>query len=260
MPIDREQFCVDSFTKFLREQAESKSIEWRRVPKNQDPPDYYLTFDGTIYAVEVTSTEIMRDVTVGTGRIQEEKYHHSHERIVEKVDLRAREAGFLSGCYIITFDQPLTSSHFRQLKKAVIDGSLDYINMTQHLEMWPEESIYYQGQRVCGIMKLRAQPSGVYEEFTDEAWTGSPEIWDLVCALVQQAVLAKRDKLMKKNEVAPKILLLLNTYAFADDKMYVDCVGRIVSLDYFHSVFIVWGDGHVSVLHSSDDSWARQNS
>lgn len=259
MPTKRESFCKDSFAKFLRERIGSKLIEWEDVPRGQDPPDCYLTFDGTRYAVEITSTEIMRDVTVGTGRILEETYHHSHERIVEEVDRCAREAEILSGCYIISFEQPLTSSRFRQLRKAVIDRSLDYIKRTQHLERWPEEPVYSQEQRVCGIAKLQTQPSGVFEEFTDAAWTESPEIWDLVCALVQKAVLAKKDRLLKKSEVAPKILLLLNTYAFADDKMYINCIGQIVSLDYFHSVFIVWGDGHVSVFHSSDDSWAGRD-
>ena len=263
MPNEREQFCADSFDRFLAHRLGIASRVWEPVSRGQDPPDFFLTIDQENFAVEVTSTEVMRGVSFGEGQIQEETYEHSHTQFIKDVEAAARNAGILKGAYAISFGRPMAISRFRQIRRYAQGQLLQYLERTQHLQSAPDEDIRYGNRRICHIFKAHDQRNIIYEAFTDLAWTESPEVTDKVCDLLQAAVTEKKEKVLAKGQVdprvlsLPKILLLLNTYAFADRSIYLSCVQSVESLDFFHSVFVIWGDGSCMLLFTGNEAWSR---
>lgn len=254
LKFDRELFCQESFDRFLREQGQYNDLVWERVPEGQDPPDFYLTLETEHFAVEMTSTKIFREVALGSGSVIEQTYEASHTAVVREVQNKAEAQGILSGVYIVDFARPMSDERFRQVKKAVIGNLLAYIQKTQDLIEAESERIFYQNREVCRIGKVPGSMSGVYEAFNDTAWPEAPETTDKVCQMLQATIAEKQQKL--RNEGAPKILLLLNTYDFATPGMYADCVKKNpAALDFFHTVFVVWGNGNGCVLHAVEPDW-----
>ena len=252
MKNDRENFCREAFDRFLREYVGIKNIEWAAVPNGEDPPDFYVKCGQETFAVEVTSTEVMRDATIGEGQVREETYEASHTRLVQTVETLARQKGTLDGAYAIIFCRPLTVSRFQQLKRVVIKALLDHIELTRHESTSPSEEIYYEHCPVCRIQKLHNRPSGVYEVFTDSAWVETFGVAKEACDMLQLAVLEKKARFEHIGELAPKILLLLNTYAFTSPQIYQSCIAHVKDWDFFHSIFIVWGDGSGFFIHAGD--------
>lgn len=263
MANKRELFCADSLDRFIANHLQISNKKWEPVPEGQDPPDFWLKLDQTAFAVEVTSTEVMRDASIGEGQVQEETYEHSHTQFIKDIENAAKAAGILKGVYAISFSRPMAVSRFRQIRREVQDELLQYIEQTQCLSASPNEVIRYSGQRVCCIGKLHDERDGVYEAFSDIAWVESPEVTDRVCDLLQAALADKKQKIQAKGESdprllsLPRILLLLNTYAFADLSMYLNCIQRVHSLEFFHSVFVIWGNGDCSLLYTSDKMWPK---
>jgi hypothetical protein len=239
MAVDREVFCQESFDKYLREVCQANNISWQRVPKGKDPPDFYLTLNSVLYAVEVTSTEVMRDVTLGKGQIREHTYEVSHTSLVKELEREAENRGILSGLYIVGFLKPLTDQNFYQVKEVVVKELLAYVQRTSHLVESPDEPILYQDSTVCRIGKYQGSITGVFEAFSDSAWTEAPENAEKICKMLQSAITTKKKRLLQKGEVAPKILLLLNTYRFADEIIYRTFVSTVEDIDFFHTVFVV---------------------
>jgi len=257
MNWDDEKFCQDSFDVYLRKQLQTSGIAWKRVPRGDDPPDFYVTLGQNTFAVEVTRTEIMENAVIGVGQVRMQTYLSSHIRLVKEIEASARESGALSGTYAVLFRSPMSASRFRQAKKDAVKQALDYIQRTHSVDNSPNEAILHQGQPVCWIEKLHSQSNKVREVFQGAAWVESPEVKDEVCQILQHALEDKKAKFEAKGEPVPKILLLLNTYDFASPAMYRDCIHRVKDVDFFHSVFVVWPNGGGFLLHTSDEEWSE---
>lgn len=251
MTVDREVFCQDSFDKYLRKIFQTNNISWQRVPKGEDPPDFYLSLNSELYAVEVTSTEVMRDVTLGEGQVREHTYEVSHTNLIKEVEREAQNRGILSGLYIVDFLKPLTDQNFHKVKEVVVEELLSYVQRTSRLIESPVEPILYQYSTVCRIGKIRGNITGVFEAFSDAVWTEAPENAEKICKMLQSAITTKKKKLLQKGETAPKILLLLNTYPFANEIIYRTCVSAVEDVDFFHTVFVVWHDGNGVPIHTT---------
>ena len=52
--IDHENVAMDSLVQSLRQACSDQHIEHKKVPRGQDPPDFWLTIDGNTFAVEET--------------------------------------------------------------------------------------------------------------------------------------------------------------------------------------------------------------
>jgi hypothetical protein len=264
MVSKREEFCANSFDQFLAKRLRIVERNWSPVPQGQDPPDFFLTLNRTTFAVEVTTTRVMREVAVGSGQIGEETYERSYTDFVGKVEEEANKLGVLDGTYVVHFLRPMAKSNFRRVREEVFQGLLDYIERTQSEIAAPEEIIRYDGYAVCSIQKHNDQVDIVAEAFSDAAWVESPEVTDSVCQMLEVAVAEKKQVFLRKGAEDPKvlsfprILLLLNTYRFAEQTMYVNCAKRVTGLNFFHSVFVVQGDGAAFLLFTSDPDWARK--
>jgi len=267
---EREEFCYDSLKRFIVSNLRIADYALVRLKEEKGPPDAYLTIDHSTFAVEVTSTEVMRDVSIGEGRLQEETYEHSHTQFIKKVEEAAQRTGILKGAYLVRFNRPMTDPRHRQIRDRIQESLIQYIEQTQELATAADEVIRHGDQRICRISKLNNQRNIIHHEFdaftdsaTDLAWDESPEVASKVCSLLQDAVMKKKEKFLTKGKTHPsvlsfpRVLLILNTYPLVNASMYLNCTRLIPSLDFFHSVFIVGVDASCSLISTSDEAWSR---
>lgn len=257
MAWDDELFCKDSFDDHLKGHLGVTNTDWQRVPRGQDPPDFYLALGNRSFAVEVTRTEVMQDTALGAGQVRKQTYLSTHVEMVKEVEQAAKESGTLNGTYAILFRSPLTASHFSKVKKTILEKLLDYIRQTQQMASSPSRPVFCKDSPACWIEKLHNQSDKVCEVFQGFAWVESPEVTDEVCRMLQHAVDDKKRKFEAKGESLPRILLLLNTYDFASPAMYKDCIHRISDADFFHSIFVVWHDGSGFIVYTCDENWSK---
>jgi len=257
MRLDREEFCAEAFDRFLVENFGARDMLWTHVPRGQDPPDFYLTMGLDRYAVEVTSTEVMRDVAVGAGQIREGTYMDSHRALVGELECLARESHVLSGRYIVRFRCPLSSppTQFSRIKGVVFKHLLDFIASTQAVSSTPQEAVFYKKKAVCWVHKLDNCSDRVLPVFQHAGWPESPEFLDDVTRILHHALSWKRCKIEKGEVDLPVILLLLNTHLLAEVASYQQCIDRVAEREFFHSVFLVMDDGSVHCLHSRCVEW-----
>lgn len=60
--LDHENVSIDSLVQYLKQRCGYQGIQHRKVPRGDDPPDFWLTIDGKTFAVEETS--IAEEATV----------------------------------------------------------------------------------------------------------------------------------------------------------------------------------------------------
>jgi hypothetical protein len=53
--LDHENVSIDSLVRHLKQRCGYQGIQHRKVPRGDDPPDFWLTIDGKTFAVEETS-------------------------------------------------------------------------------------------------------------------------------------------------------------------------------------------------------------
>jgi hypothetical protein len=255
MEWDTEEFCKKKLSEYLKPRLGTVPTHWQRLPKGEDPPDFYLTLGDTTFAVEVTQTEVMRRVRVGVGQLRQETYESTHKQFVEEVEQAAHQAGILNGTYGVSFLSPMTASDYPRAKKHVLQELLHYIDETQFVDDAPRKVVFFEQWDVCWIMKLHGESNRVFEVLQWWEWPESPDVRDFVCRMLQDAVDKKKQKLEKKGIPKPRILLLLNTYPFANQAMYHDCIYTVHSLDFFHTIFVVLEDGRGFLLRTLDGEW-----
>jgi hypothetical protein len=109
MKSESEEFCKHSFDNYLRKIIPSSNLTWDEVKKEDEPPDFYLSVNGTIYAVEVTI--LMQKVNVGTKNpLPASHIRDLLERFVtDEVEVVARNSGYLQGAYLVEFSKPITN-------------------------------------------------------------------------------------------------------------------------------------------------------
>jgi hypothetical protein len=163
MSTRRENFCANSFTRYLACQPVCALLYWTHVPKGQDPPDFFLSFDNKRYAVEVTSTEIFREQSIGESRVIEETYEDTHRKIVNSVNDIARTQGLQRG-YVITFYQPIASTDFQRIRRHLVKELLDSISKSQTAASWLEP-VMYRDRELCQLFKLGEGEIKIFDVF-----------------------------------------------------------------------------------------------
>jgi len=246
-----EELCRSRFDEFIRAFLKYKSIVWEEVAQRNEPPDYYLHLDGTGFAVEVTI--LMEQLEVGKLWLPQVAVLSSLWRLVDEVEATAIEKKCLNGAYLVVFSRPI--ANFRQVREQLFTDLLKYVQTTQNVTAAPESTILKHGRQKCTIRKLhnnknyiaKAGPSG-------GKWEG--EAAREICLLLENRISDKYHKL--RNISKPKILLLYDSYHFANSEMFADCLLAVKHLEFFHTVFIVSSSKPGWILHSTEQDWLDQ--
>jgi hypothetical protein len=245
MKSPNEEFCKSKFDDFLKKTPASTSIVWQ---EGDEPPDYYLSFDDARYAVEVTI--LMEKLAVGGSAMPKTTVMASLWDFVDEVEQTAKERNHLHGTYIVRFTKPI--DNFREVKDSICTALLYYIEHTQDLDKSPGQIVFKRGSQSCVVEKLHSRADRIHKAGpNDSKWEG--EVATEICNLLEERLANKHYKL---REIAlPQIVLLYDSYHFADQKMYKDTASKPLSAVTFHTVFIVQSDGDGFVLHSENMDW-----
>jgi len=100
--LGTERFCKDVFHNYLKEHLTDFDANWEPYPNGENsPPDFNLTLNDRIYAVEVTETEIKKESR--GDKVLDRTFQKSRERFVKEIEDEALKLGILKGTYIVFF-------------------------------------------------------------------------------------------------------------------------------------------------------------
>ena len=249
-----EELCKSQFDLFLKAVADPAGGTWEEVAQGNEPPDYYLLLDDVRFAVEVTT--LMEKVSVGTSSLLPRGViHRILKRFVDTVQSVARADGFLQGNYLVSFPTPIDD--FANIQDSLQEALLEYIRRNAGLNTAPQEIVFerkipQQRPQRCGIQKVNSNRDQVLMGGAMWfKWEG--EVSQDVCQLLNHSLDVKASKL--KDIADPWILLLLDSYVFADPGDYRESVSNLAAVGVFHTVFIVQGREQAFILHTKDSNW-----
>lgn len=248
MKSKTEMLAKERFDEFLNALCPADPISWIEVPQADEPPDYCLRLGKVEYAVEVTT--LMEKVTVGELRLSTRGIVNFLWNLVGEVETAAKRDGVLRGAYLVSFLSPI--ENLREIKDTLQSDLLDYIRTTKNLTNTCQKLVLDRGRQRCAIEKIHDRADSVYLGGpAGTKWDG--EIAEEICQLLEERIKNKSHKLRGLSQ--SMILLLYDSYRFADRQMYRNCLSQIGSVTDFHSIFVVAGNEESFMLYSENRDW-----
>ena len=245
MKSKSEKHCKESLERYVLSISPHSIINWEDVEKKNEPPDYYLVFNGKRFAVEIT--QIVRKEIVGTKTPLPASIIRDllHKFVSEEVEAVARDKGILRGSYTVYFTKPIFN--FSIVKDKIQLMLLNYISDTQYAIQSDQEVVYKHGREECRVRKSsNLENKVIMGGPTLSMWMG--EAPTEFAQLIDERLVEKRWRLRNIND--PKILLLHNKYPFVihsgDIKI---CPLDRLSTETFHAVFLIYANMDLEVLH-----------
>lgn len=247
MKSESEEFCKDSFDRYLRKVIPASTISWKPVEQKYEPPEFYLSVNDTMYAVEVTI--LMQKVDAGAKKHLPVSIVRDLLRkfVVDEVEAVAIKNSYLQGFYLVSFFKPITD--FANVKGIIQHELLSYIANNQAASKAHPKVVYEHNRQKCVIEKVHSEENKfvmggpIISRWKNEALSEVKQLLD-------NRLDEKQHRL--RNIAYPKILLLHNKYHFAEFDAYKACVSTASSLDSFHTIFIVESNNEGRILYSQD--------
>lgn len=240
-----EELCRVKMDKFLHQTNFTHAISWR---PGDEPPDYYLDLNGTSYAVEIT--RIVETVAIHGKPMSMRGVQQSQFDFIKAVERLAKRHNLLHGKYRVYMPRPIED--LKALKNDLTNKIFGYLEDTQGFDSFPPRLLFKKGRQSCEIEKLAPQPDTIYGPPLVLGKRGG-EVIDGACLAIQKALIEKRHKL--RHIHLPKIIGLLDSYAFADMRDFKECISRLApDLADFYAVFLV-ENNNLLVLASQNPDW-----
>lgn len=239
-----EEFCKSEFDSFLRDRNTIKLITWENVAQINEPPDYYLFLDKSVFAVEVSM--LMENVGLADRKIPRAGIIASYCNLIDKIKIIAESENYLKGAYIVHFSKPLLN--FYNIRNYLKTEITRYIKLTKKSNKSDDCVLYRDDRGKCSIKKIHNNRNYIsLSGLMMTKWEG--EAQNDIKHLLQERILEKKHKLRNINE--PKILLLYDVYYFASKEMFKKCITDIEALDFFNTLFIIQ-ENNKFILHSKE--------
>jgi hypothetical protein len=207
------------FSRYLRDKGRLVG----QFSDGADPPDIVLTVDGVVYAVEVTRLmehKTLRHSSKKQRVVSRSGQDATFQRWMRRVQEEATEACILVGQYLVWLDGDFAS--FRA-DSCPISKALDYIRETQLLEQAKPATIWKVEPASLRIQKVDSAGSDVVGVIWATEWFEDAR--QTAAAILRSAIFQKARKVAFVP--APVVLLLQNSYLFADPKAYLDAFPSI---------------------------------
>jgi hypothetical protein len=237
-----EEITKIEFDRLVKSIFPNASLVWHDVPQHIEPPDWYLTLDKNLYAVEATSVVDFLSFTF-ENRLSVINISTTLFAFIKEIEKSAKEEGILSGAYIVSL---CPIPNFSANRKAIASHLLNYIRQTKTLQSAPEHTLGYVRHQRLSIIKEHDNKDYVYAAISMGAkWEG--EAQQALLQSVSKAISEKAHKLRNVSE--PFILLLLDGFQYSfmtdwtsviascPDRFHFSCICRISPPD---SSVIVW--------------------
>jgi hypothetical protein len=229
---NQEEFCRGEFDRWLKHHT-GAIPEWK---PGDEPPDFWLTLNDVKYAVEVTRIVCQDD----------RKDWASLRKLAKEVSEMARNAGELSGTYLVTFEGRV--AQMSKVRRSIKDRLLHYIRQTTSVETQSGQAIEVDGAVLCTISKLHNRGAalcpagGVHNKaiLVSDAQTKLRQ-------LLQDSFTAKC-KIPGKTD-CPTVLILYDLVGLFDKDKFIECVEQIPETKLFHTIYVVEDIGAGYVAH-----------
>lgn len=230
-----EERAKESFDHYLFNKLGLKT-EWEPEPNGKNKsPDYFMWVENRKFVVEVTG--LWGKVDSGRGPKSLADFFFVLNCFSRRIKELALEKDYLCGYYyILLLGNP---KYFLQDKKDLENRILDYIRRTKHESQISSKPILKGIGRRYNILKLMNNKNDLFFRPFRAAFPESPEVKKETCKILHDRISKKRNLLQYIN--LPKILLLPDYYGFANRRTYKECLAKINSLHFFHSIFLTQG-------------------
>lgn len=235
MGTEREEPAKLKLSDFLRGSLDCTDFVWEAGPSKNEPPDYYLTVRGVKYAVEMTSTPTVVAPPRGNP-IQIEAYRDAMRKLAEEATKRSIEAGSLRGYYVIHTYRPIHD--FRSQRERLLTNILSYVRETTGPNSAKRKAIERRGLGATTVEKIKPEPCLI--EHTHSMLAREPTIATTTCELLRTVLKSKTKKLNSGSVSEPRILVVANTYPFAEVPHY-EATRELLELSSFAEVFVLLG-------------------
>jgi hypothetical protein len=240
----QEEFCKCCFSINLTHFVEPSRMKWEEELRER--PDYYLWVDETKYAVEIsTIPDVLQ--ALDSGKFSLASFIAAIQKLIQDIEVHSLREGILAGKYHVMSWGPF--SNFRQTRRRIQEGILDYIHHTQAVSKAPLEMIIDKGIERCAIEKVSAGEKRIVTSFGGPnlvAW--ETEAQSEACELLE-SVITKKASLLQ-DITLPKILVLEDAYPFLEcTQVSANCIQGIAEAETFETIFIVETYDRGQVVH-----------
>lgn len=224
--FDEELVCTDSLVHCLKQRCKCQHVCVQRA--EDDPPDFWVTVDGVLFAAEVTS--IVNDVG----------YHARCEDLERSIERAAAQTGTFSGTYALSVYGHPEIPKDRSEQKTLIERAVSFIQDTSFAPTSARLCLI-KSERRGRIDVVRVDPSGSVIGLVHHG--GFKREIEVVRELRQQMQESIRRKQvgLKKKHVHAKcsgvLLLLYDAYAFGLGRHAQKALLGTEGYDWFHSIF-----------------------
>jgi|SRR5215207_4054752 len=239
-----EEITRVEFDRLAKSIFPNASLVWEDVPRNLEPPDWYLTLNKIRYAVEATSVVDLLSITT-EKKLPATNVSATLFALIKDVEKAAKAQGILSGAYSVNL---CPIPNFSENRQILFDKMLAYIRQTKILQYAPSQTLGYVRYQRISITKVHNDKDGVFSGISlGVKRDGEPQA-ELI-QLVSKALTEKMHKLRMISE--PIILLLLDEYHYS---FVADWTGVIEACsDRFHFCCIC----RISLPDESTVLWAK---
>ncbi len=226
--IDEEMVCIDSCRHLLVTCCGSTIPHPTRI--ENDPPDFEMSVDGHVHAVEVTSIAM-------TAAIARHAQSIAFQKLVQR---QAIDSGTLSGTYAIVFTRSIQPPRPNSKEgKQLLKTALTYVEGTKDLNEAVASTLLTDvNGGTISIKKCSNQDSKLGAAIIDAAQWGEETVQD-VASLIQERIDEKLRTLANHGiDAANTLLLLYDAHGYADADTIAEAFESVTNYDQFHSVYV----------------------
>ena len=201
---ESEEYCKDAFEQYLRNVLHLHGTDFE---EGEDPPDYWLLYQGKRYAVEVT--QIFDSIEGGRKMIPRLTYFDHEKRLAQDIEREARAEGCLHGRYYINFKGGYPRYDPSRDKKQILRDALQYIRDNAEKEHADERILFRDGRARIVISKSANDEDYVVPGIKGVRSGWQVELVEEVGKALNDAITIKQTKLESISQSCDGVFLLI---------------------------------------------------
>jgi hypothetical protein len=226
--IDEEEVVFDSLVQRLKQVDSEAKPEFERVPAGEDPPDYWLTFRGVRFAVEITCI------------VTDQDYRARCERLYREVRDECRARGIAGNFAMTTMRRPDILSHRKpQHWEALVANCVAVVERMASTPGRQEVTILGGIGGNLSISK-ESDTGGLFEYLPCPMPKYDVDLKTELADLIWEAIKTKRDKLTKRGVLSAGPNVILGLYD-AHNISYIPVAKQAFEMlqgfEWLHSVY-----------------------
>ena len=227
-----EERAIAVLVEHLKQKSPRSLIMQEEEPN--DPPDYWLMFDDSRFAVEITS---IHDEPAGLPSKTPTPigYNASWARFEKDLLVAGRDRDLAGAYFIFRGATPDLTTHGQELLHRI----LDYVDRTQHRAEPDTESVFEDDQDFIDISKIN--DSVEFDVGTGSAMFESGKRFGEHLARLDATMQTKRLKMQDRltDECRGVILVIWDEIRRLTPQEWTAAIAQLKAVQWYHSVFMI---------------------